>query len=427
VDEIATAGLVWGLAGAFLIGALVGIERERRKAIAGTVDVSGVRTFIVFAEAGAIAAWLSLRLASPWVFVAAILGVASLVIAAYVVHARVAPQDLGITTETSSIVVCLLGGACVLGPPQVAVALGVATAVVLASRQRLHDMVSRIASDDVDAALKLLVATFIVLPLLPHEAVDPWGVIFPYQLWLLVILIAALSLVGYVATRIAGPERGTAITGLAGGLVSSTAVTLAFARRSVVEKASPGLTEALAAGLMLSWGVMVARIVAIAAVVHAPLVLALAVPSAAMLCVILASAAVFYRSGRATSREAHPDVPLRNPFSLTAAMKFGAFFAAVLFLVKVAKWALPENGYYVVAALAGLTDVDAITLSMANLARAGRAELSGASTAIIIAALSNTLVKCGILLALATTALRVRMVAATLFVMVAGVAGIWLG
>lgn len=426
VEDAATADLVWGLAGAFLVGTLVGIERERRKASGGSVDVSGVRTFIVFAEAGAVAAWLSQRLGSPWVFVAAIVGIASLVIAAYVVHARVAPEDLGITTETSSIVVCLLGGACVLGPPQIAVALGVATAAVLAYRQRLHELVGRIDSEDVDAALKLLVATFIVLPLLPREAIDPWGAIRPYQLWMLVILIAALSLVGYVATRIAGPERGATITGLAGGLVSSTAVTLAFARRSVEERTNRGLTEALAAGLLLSWGVMVVRILAIAGFVHAPLVVALALPAGAMTAVILGLAAVFYRAGRATPRDRHHDVHLRNPFSLTAAVKFGLLFAAVLLVVRLAQSVFPGRGYYVVGALAGLTDVDAITLSMANLAKTGGTDAHTASTAIIIGALSNTLVKCGILVALATGPLRSRMLAATALVVAAGIGAIWL-
>jgi uncharacterized membrane protein (DUF4010 family) len=380
----------------------------------------------VFAEAGAVAAWLSMRLESPWVFVACVASVSALVIAGYVVHARVATDDLGITTETSAVVVCLLGGACVLGPPQVAVALGVATAGLLASRQRLHDLVARIGQDDIDAALKLLVATFIVLPLLPRDAIDPWGAILPYQLWSLVILVAALSLVGYVATRVAGPERGATITGLAGGLVSSTAVALAFARRSVEERGLPGFTSALAAGLLLSWAVMFARILVIAGVVHAPFVTTLAVPTGAMLAVTLALAGVFYRAGRATAHDDHHDVQVRNPFSLTAAIKFGLLFAVVLLVVRLAQEVAPGRGYYVVAALAGLTDVDAITVSMSHMVRTGGTDAGAAATAVVIAAISNTLVKYGILVALATPALRTRMLGATVLVVAAGILTTWL-
>jgi hypothetical protein len=226
------ARLVWGLAAALLIGALVGIEREKNKTESGDVGIGGVRTFILFALSGATAAWLSERLASPWVFVVALIGVAAMAVAGYLAQARVKPRSLGLTTEIASVFVYLLGGACVVGYVEVALALGVAASAILAYKQPLHDLVASLGTEDIEAGVKLLVATFIVLPLLPREAVDPWGAIEPHTVWLLVILIAGLSLVGYVATRALGPERGAAVTGLAGGLVSSTAVTLAFARQS---------------------------------------------------------------------------------------------------------------------------------------------------------------------------------------------------
>jgi len=194
-----------------------------------------------------VAAWLSQLLGSPLVFAVAIAGVSALVVAGHVVQARTKPEAIGLTTEAAALGVCLLGGACVAGYPEIALALGIATSAVLAYKQPLHELVGRLGTEDIDAGVKLLVATFIVLPLLPREALDPLGAIRPYSLWQLVILVASLSLVGYVATRALGPQRGTAVTGLAGGLVSSTAVTLAFARRSREEGGKTD--EALAAGV----------------------------------------------------------------------------------------------------------------------------------------------------------------------------------
>src|SRR5262249_58002413 len=150
----------------------------------------------------------------------------------YVLAARVNPDSLGLTTETAAIVVYLLGAMTTLGHRELAVALGIVTAAVLAYKQPLHGLVAQINWDDIFAGLRLLIATFIVLPLLPDRALDPWGALNPYSLWLLVLLIASLSLIGYVGSRWLGADRGIVLSGLTDGLVSSTAVTLSFARQS---------------------------------------------------------------------------------------------------------------------------------------------------------------------------------------------------
>lgn len=416
--------LVWGLAAALLIGALVGIERERSKALSGNVGIGGVRTFILFSLIGAVSAWLSLTLGNAWVFVAAVGAVAALTVAGYVVQARVKPNAVGLTTETAAIGVCLLGGACTAGFSEAALAVGIAVSAVLAYKEPMHGLVAKLGPDDISAGVKLLAATFIVLPLLPTTAVDPWGALKPRALWTLVILIAALSLVGYVATRALGPRRGTAVTGLSGGLVSSTAITLAFARQSREEG---GRTDdALAGGLLIAWAVMAVRIVAIAAVLHPPLVTPLLLPFGAITAVTLGAAALFLRRARGEEPAAAGPVGLKNPFSLTAAVKFGLLFAVVLVVVAGVERYFPGRGYYLVAALAGLTDVDAITLSMAGLARDGGAPLATASAALVVAALSNTLVKCGLVVATAGTKLRRSIVLVTAVLLVVGVASILL-
>jgi len=417
------AQLVWGLAASLIVGALVGIEREKSKAQAGNVGIGGVRTFILFALSGAVAAWLAQTLESPWLLVATVLAVGALAVAGYLMQARAKPQALGLTTETAAIAVCLLGAACTSGHPQVALAIGIAVSAVLAYKEPLHGLIARLGPDDIAAGVKLLAASFIVLPLLPRDAIDPWGAIKPYSLWLLVVLIAALSLVGYVATRALGPGRGTAVTGVTGGLVSSTAVTLSFARRS--KDARDGASDdALAAGLLLAWTVMSVRIVVLAGLVSAPLVRPLLVPFGAMTAVTLLAVAWFLR--RRGDAAPTSEVALRNPFSLTSAVKFGLLFAAVLLLVAGVQRHFPGRGYYLVAALAGLTDVDAITLSMASVARDGGADVAVAARAIVLAALANTLVKCGVIVALASAALRRRVVLVTIGVVAAAAAGLLL-
>ncbi|MFN8096026.1 MAG: DUF4010 domain-containing protein [Vicinamibacteria bacterium] len=416
--------LVWNLFAALIVGALVGVEREKTKAQSGNLGIGGVRTFILFALAGAVGGWLATTLQSAWVLVAAVGSVTALAVSGYLMQARVKPDALGLTTETAAVAVCLLGAACTAGHAAVALALGIAVSGVLAYKEPMHGLVAKLGADDISAGVKLLAATFIVLPLLPARAIDPWGAIRPQALWTLVVAIAAISLVGYVATRMLGPDRGTAVTGLTGGLVSSTAVTLTFARRSREEGA--GAANALAAGLLLAWTVMSARVVVLAGLVHAPLVRPLLVPFGAMAAATLVPVALLLRRRGDAPAEAGRPVELRNPFSLTSAVKFGLLFAVVLLVVALVRRYFPGQGYYVVAALAGLTDVDAITLSMAGLVRDGGADAATATGAIVIAALANTLVKCGIIVGTAAAALRARVVVVTLLLVASALASLWI-
>lgn len=412
---------------ALLIGALIGIEREKRKEEERGVGSHGLRTFILVAEVGAIAGWLSKSTGSPWVLVAAVLAVSAGVVAGYVSETRLNPESVGLTTETAVLVVCLLGAMTTLGYAALAVVLGIATAATLAYKQPLHGLIERIGWPDVFAGLRLLIATFIVLPFLPNRPIDPWGALNPYSLWKLVLLISSLSLVGYVATRWLGAERGTALTGLTGGLASSTAVTLSFARRSRDEgDSAPAAT--LASGILLAWGVMFVRVVIEVLVVNRDLVGAVAIPFSSMGAAAVLLAALFFRQGTAVRREVKtgaPEVPLENPFKLTAAVKFALFFALVLLVVKIAQGRLPGAGVYAVAALAGLTDVDAITLSMAQYAKSASPQV--AVTSIVIAALSNTLTKCLLVAMLGGRTLRRPILLATGLILAAGAVTLVLG
>ena len=404
---------------ALLIGALVGIEREKRQSVEHEPGIGGLRTFILIALIGAISGRLADAFHAPGLLVAMLIVVGAAVLGGYVLSARVHPDSLGLTTESAAIAVFLLGAMTTLGYREIAVPLGIVTAAVLAYKQPLHGLVARITWDDIFAGLRLLVATFIVLPLLPDRPIDPWNALNPYSLWLLVLLISSLSLVGYVASRTLGAERGIVLTGVTGGLVSSTAVTLAFARQSR-EEGQTATCPTLAAGLLLAWCIMFGRVIVEVLVVNRALVARLAVPFAMMGVAAAIAAGVLYLWSASRARSAaKADVPLKNPFSLTQASKFGAFFAGVLLVVKLVQLHLPGKGLYMVAGLAGLTDVDAITLSMAEYARDGDHHV--AINAIVIASLTNTLVKCGIVATLGGAALRRPVIVATGAIVAAGV------
>jgi uncharacterized membrane protein (DUF4010 family) len=284
--------------------------------------------------------------------------------------------------------------------------------------------VGRLGWDDVLVGLRLLLATFIVLPLLPDKAIDPWGAINPYKLWLLVLLISGLSLVGYVATRWLGPGRGIAVTAATGGLVSSTAATLALAKQS----REPGAVAShLAGGILLAWTIMFVRVVVTATIVCPPLMVRAGCPrscrwpSAAASCALLGLRA--RGAGPTAPAETAVAMPMKNPFSLVAASKFAALFAGVQLLLKLGQEYLPQSGLYAIAALAGLTDVDAITLAMAERARLAPDDVGIAVVAIAIACFANTAVKAGFAVSLGRGLAR-RVVGASLAVVAVGALGL---
>jgi uncharacterized membrane protein (DUF4010 family) len=384
---------------ALLIGALVGIEREKKKGLEPGHAFGGIRTYTLLALVGAASAWLGQALRAPWILAITLAVVGAAVVASHVLLNRDQAEGApGLTSEVAALAVCLLGAMVVVGDAALAVALGVVTSAVLAYKQPLHGLVERIGIEDLLVGIKLMIASFIVLPLLPDGPVDPWGAINPYKLWLLVIMISALSLVGYAAMRWLGAARGTMVTGLAGGLVSSTATTLSFARHSQ-QAENDAEVHALASGTLLSWLVMFARVMGLVAIVNLALLPRVALPLGAMAVVTALLTAWHWRTGLVESRREGESTPaVRNPFSLAAAMRFGALFAVVLLGVKIVQDHAP--GWVVgVAALAGSVDVDAITLSLASEAH-GAARQAQAAVALAAAVLSNTVVKAGMVLVL---------------------------
>jgi uncharacterized membrane protein (DUF4010 family) len=365
---------------------------------------------------------LSQKLQSPWIFAVTVLAATAAVLCGYVVQTSQEKGSFGLTTELAAVCVCLLGGLTMFGQPELAVALGIVTSAILAWKQPLHTLVEKIGEQDILAGLKLLIATFIVLPLLPDRKLGPLQALNPYKLWLLVVLVSSLSLIGYVATRWLGTDRGTALTAITGGLVSSTAVTLSFSKQSRESGGSAGLDQAMASGILLAWTVMFARVGVMVAFIHPPLLFALAASIGAMFLavVLLVSLSWWRRRKEATPSGGVGEVPLTNPFSLTSAIKFAFFFALVLLVIRVGETYFAGQGLYVISILAGLTDIDAITLSVAGLAKTGTPERV-AAICIVLAALSNTLVKCGFAMAFGSRGLAKEITIATVLLVICGV------
>jgi uncharacterized membrane protein (DUF4010 family) len=401
-------------AAALGLGVLIGLERERTQKPEG--GFAGVRTFGLIALAGAMAAYLDGALARPALGIALFAAVAALVVVSAVVTAR--QGDIGITTEVSALLAFLLGFLCVYGNVTLAAGLAVASGGVLALKQWLHGLARRIESTDVEATLKFAIVTVIILPLVPNENFGPapLDVINPYKIWWMVVLISGLNFASYILVKVVGAEHGIGVTGLLGGLVSSTAVSLGFAQRS---RTQPEQAQALALGILLAWTVMFFRVVLLVVVI-AP-VLAREVALGIGTLGLLSLGIVLWLRRRQRSAERASVSTGANPFELGEAIRFGLLFGVVTF-VAAAQVTFGDAGLYLAGALAGLTDVDAIALSMAQLAQSEPASQAAAGRTILIAVLANTLVKGGMAVFMGGPELRRVMLPVTGALLAVGVA-----
>ncbi len=395
------------------LGVLLGLERERSKTPTG---FAGVRTFGLCALTGAVAAFLDGVLARPWLAVGLFVAVAALVVVSYAVSAQ--RGELGITTEVSALLAFLMGFLCVSGYVMIAAGLAVASGGVLALKEWLHRLAGRIEPEDVEATLKFAIVSIIVLPLVPNESFGPapLDVVNPYRIWLMVVLISGLNFASYVLVKVVGTEHGIGLTGLLGGLVSSTAVTLGFAQRSREE---PAQAAALGLGVLVAWTVMFARVVVLVGAVAPGLAPRVAVAMAALGVPCLASCWLVWRRQR--TKETASVSAGANPFALGQAIRFGLLFGAITFVAKAAQVYLGDAGLYLAGAIAGLTDVDAIALSMAQLAAATPEGGAVAARTIMIAVASNTLFKAGMAVFLGAPGLRRVVLGATGVMMIVAI------
>jgi uncharacterized membrane protein (DUF4010 family) len=361
-----------------LLGLLVGVERER-----SARGIAGIRTFALITVLGVVCGELASRF-GQWVLVSGFWPCSRCWLA-NIVLLRQQKGDPGITTEIAALLMFAVGAALSAGlRVPAAVTTGV-VALLLHWKQPLHALVQQLGDADVKAIMRLALIGLVILPILPNRSYDPFGVINPFQIWLMVVLIVGISLIGYVAYRLFGARQGVLLSGVLGGLISSTAATVGYAKRS---RSSSG--SAFAVMILIASAVMFVRVLFEIGIVVPTHFASLGLPMTALFVLMVLVAAVAYR--RADTAPAAP-AETKPPTDLRAAIFFGLLYAAVLIAVAVARQQVGTHGLYLVAALSGLTDMDAITLSTAQLVRANQLPTSTGWRLIVIGAMANLVFK----------------------------------
>lgn len=379
----------WRFGVALLIGALLGMEREFIQQKEDTPDFAGIRTFSLIALLGSVAAFLVVDFGILPIALS-LGGVILLTTVSYLGALVRSGKETGITTEVAVLLTFLFGVLVMGDQGKVASALAVLTALLLALKGRLHGAIRRMNTEDLRVTLQFALVAVVVLPLLPDRAIDPLGLLNLFQVWLMVVLVSGIGFSGYILMKVLGPSRGINLTGILGGLASSTATTISL---STASRENPSISSHYARAVILASSVMVPRVLLLVLVIYPPLLRMVSIPLGAML--ITGLAIILILQWKSTTHEVNLErsFKLAHPLKLSTAIKFGLVFAVVLIIVEFAQESFGSVGVYFASATAGLTDVDAIALSVSRLARNAQLDIQVAGMAVVIAALMNTLAK----------------------------------
>jgi uncharacterized membrane protein (DUF4010 family) len=365
-----------------LLGLLVGLQREHAAS-----GVGGMRTFPLIALLGTVLALLSGQLGG-WIVAAGLLGIAAVLIVGTLLKVREqGPADLGITTGVAGLLMYAVGALLVVAPMEVAVAIGGGVAVLLQYKPELHGFARRLGDEDLRAIMQFVLITCIVLPVLPDKAYGPFHVLNPWQIWLIVVLIVGMSLGGYIAYKFLGRDANILLGGVLGGAISSTATTVSYARSA---RAGPVHARASAVVIMIASTVLFVRVLIALSIVSPEFAMAAAPPVVVLMLLTMVPALLtWYRvrgePGRLPDQE--------NPTQLKSALVFAAMYAVVLVALAGAQVYLGGRGLYAVAAISGLPDMDAITLSAARMVSDQGLDPSVGWRLIVVAAMANFVFK----------------------------------
>lgn len=405
------------IVGSACLGALIGLIRQwsEQRDKPGEMNFGGVRTYTLWALLGCLAAYLSEH------YNAAILPVALTLVGGHLImiHWRDGRDGHpGSTTFVAALLTCLVGALVNWGHQQMAVVVAALTMVTLGNKQPLHSWTRHFTTEDIRSALQFAATTGVILPLVPNQALGPYGAFNPYSIWLMVVLISGLGFGGYILMRLLGAQAGITVTGLVGGLASSTATTLAFSRRS---KDEPALSSSYALAVVLACTVMLARVAIMIAVINPELARTIALPFAAMALPGVGFSLWQWLANRSDKQTVTPP-QLHNPLGLGIAIKFGLLYALVAFLVKAVTAAQFTAGLLPLSFISGLTDMDAIALLMANSLHDGTVITQLAAKCVIIGAIANSILKACFAISLGSPQLRRHVTAVLALTVGAGVA-----
>lgn len=382
--------LLQSLGVALGIGLLIGLERgwHARGEEEGR-RIAGVRTFGLIGLAGGITGLLASHFGG-WVVAVGLLSLTAILVASYWAASR-RDNAVGITTEVASLLTFTLGITAVLGYTYVAVVAALACTVLLAMKVVLHRGLLNLSEQELFATFKLLLIALVILPILPDGEFGPWGALNPFVIGWMILLLAGLSFIGYFAMRIFGSQRGLLLTSVFGGLVSSTALTLVFSR---LARKGAGVTAVLAIGIVIASVTLLPRVAIEVGIVNPALAFELIPVLGGMLLVGLVGAILWwrYRVGTEAS-DMSVEPALKNPLELTSVVRFGLLLVLIMLIARAILHVAGDAGVYALAAISGLADVDALSLSLAKMAADAQVTSSVATGAIVLAIVVNTIVK----------------------------------
>ena len=393
------------LAVALAIGLLIGLERGWHSRDLGEGQrIAGIRTFGLIGLLGG----LSATLAEDFGHLIISAGLLATAIAFGIAQWRDPRQesDVSITTNIAALVAYGLGALAGMGAMLTAAAASVVTALLLSVKTELHSVVERIERAELLATIRLLLISVVVLPVLPDRGFGPWNALNPYQLWWMVVLVAGISYVGYFTNRIIGEQRGILITGVLGGLVSSTATIISLSRHARHRAAD---TDLAIAGMLAATATMFPRTIIVASVFEPRLMAILAPPLLSASVIAAGAAALFARRTGPVDNGPQTAASPENPLDLKTALQITLILAPVMLLTRALKEWSGDVGLYGVAALSGMIDIDAITLSLSTMAAEASTPVQVAATSIVLACIVNTIVKPAIAVALGGWRVGIRL------------------
>jgi len=385
------------------------------------VEYNGLRTFTLWSVLGCVAAFLSTEY-SPAVLPVIVAGIAAQLVVRQGAAGTGAAGAGGSTTFAASMLTVLVGALVYWRHHQEAVLISATTGVLLGLKARIHAWTRAFTDADIRGTLQFIAITGVILPLVPNRDFGPFAAFNPYSTWLMVVLISGLGFTGYVAMRLLGASAGIVLTSLLGGLASSTATTLAFSRRS---REDPALSRHYSLAVVAACSMMLPRVLVAIGVFNRDLAWQLIAPFA-----LMAVPALGYGVWLWFSRRMHSETvaapALTNPLSLLTAVKFALLYAGIAFLVKAAaSLELLHTGLLPLSFLSGLTDMDAISLSVVGSFNQGSISLSLAARAILVAAIANSLLKAGLTFAFGSPELRRHAGGVLVLTALSGTAGWW--
>ncbi len=379
--------IIKALITAVLIGFMIGMQRSLTYVLKNEPFFMGSRTFALISLGGYICGWLNSKI--EYFAIISSLIFASFIIISYIFKATKL-NKLGITTQTAAFITYLLGLMIWYKLENYAIFIAVILIVILEIKPKMEKIEKKISNTDIEAVILLLAMSFIILPILPDKMIGPYNLFNPYKTWIMAIIISTLSFIGYVAIKILGQKHGVLITGAAGGIISSTAVSITLSK---IFPKKISFIKIYTAAICISWTFMFIRVFMETLIIDMKLAKIISIPYLLTSIIGMGYVYYLYKNSSLTQISFKNEQLEKNPLQLSEAIKFAILFGVIYGAISFVKNRYGDIGVYIVSIISGITDVDAITLSLSEMAKESKLNYLSALTGIVLASFTNTLVK----------------------------------